>query len=204
MRKIIALLLLSVMCLYMTACGKSAEAQALDDKILTIGKVTLESKELIEEIEREYQQLNDKDKKSLQNYHIVITARSNLDRQTEKVMTFAKKLTAIFDEKYVANTCKIVDCWYYYDNSKNSHYFTYYISAINGEDGKFYGNQFGFSDLSDETFEAELDYHEEQHIWGFNIKHTSHDFKLGEKTALEKGIKLDAEEIYDYFVKTFY
>lgn len=63
----------------LTSCGKSDAARAVDDQIISIGEVTIESEEVIAEIERAYQNLSEQEKKSIENYTYLKEARGLLD-----------------------------------------------------------------------------------------------------------------------------
>ena len=54
MKRMIAICLCSILLLSLCACGKSKEAQAVDDLILAIGEVSLESENAIENAESAY------------------------------------------------------------------------------------------------------------------------------------------------------
>ena len=62
MKKIIALVLCAVMLLSLCACGKSKKVQNVDDLILAIGEVSLDSADKIETAESAYAELSEKDK----------------------------------------------------------------------------------------------------------------------------------------------
>ena len=68
MKKTIALLLSIILLLSLCACGKSKEAQAVDDLIIAIGEVSIDSAEEIESAENAYNALSEKDKKNVENY----------------------------------------------------------------------------------------------------------------------------------------
>lgn len=72
-----SILILLLLCL--TACGKSEEAQAVDDAISELGYIGLDSKEKLEEIEAAYDALSDKEKKAVENYDELTTARETYD-----------------------------------------------------------------------------------------------------------------------------
>ena len=210
MKKLIALLLTLVLCLSLCACGKSEAAQAVEEMIDGIGEVTYESKAKLDEIEAAYESLSDKEKEEVENYDSFLAAKEAYIKEAHiyEVTVFAEKLTEVFDIMFRANTCTIDGCWSYYDQKNNEHFFTYYVCAIDGTDGRFYGNAYyrGLSDLSEETLEREITY---QRAAKNNFHMVNGEFcveyiQYGEKYALENGIELDAEQIYDYFMKKFY
>lgn len=63
----------------LTSCGKSDAARSVDNQILSIGEVTIESEEVIAEIEQTYQKLSEKEKKTIDNYAQLKEARDLLD-----------------------------------------------------------------------------------------------------------------------------
>ena len=65
----------------LTSCGKSDAARAVDDQIVSIGEVTIESEAVITEIERAYQNLSEKEKKTVENYTYLKEARDLLDEK---------------------------------------------------------------------------------------------------------------------------
>lgn len=78
MKKIIALVLVLVMCLSLTAC-KSKEARNVEKMIEAIGAVSLESESAIVSAENAYEALTEEDKAEIENYEILTTARTTLD-----------------------------------------------------------------------------------------------------------------------------
>lgn len=203
MKRVIIILLAFVICLSLCGCGKSEAVQAVEEMINSIGDVSYESKAKLDEIEAAYTSLSDKEKEDVENYDNFVSAKEEC---MNEIMSFAEKLTEIFDIMFEANSCKIDGCWYYYDQAQNEHYFTYYVCAISGNDGRFYGNKQGFSDLSEETLARELSY-QRASIHSYSMidgKIVTPSIKYSEKTALENGIELDSEQLYDYFMKKFY
>lgn len=85
MKKIIALVLVLVMCLSLTAC-KSKEAKKVESLIEAIGEVTLDSETAVISAENAYNALTDEDKAEIENYEILITARSTLDSLIDAVL----------------------------------------------------------------------------------------------------------------------
>ena len=78
MKKLIVAILLICICLNLCACGKSEEAQNVDDLILSIGEVTLGSSITISNAREEYERLSDKQKQQVENYHILEDAIGTL------------------------------------------------------------------------------------------------------------------------------
>lgn len=79
MKKKIILLLYTVLMLFLVACGKSEEVKQVESKILQIGEVNLENESIIVEAEESYNNLSDKDKKKVDNYEQLVTAREQYD-----------------------------------------------------------------------------------------------------------------------------
>ncbi len=84
MRKIVALVLCAVMLLSLCACGKSKKVQNVDDLILAIGEVSLDSADKIETAETAYAELSEKDKETVENYSILLDARKTYDIKKEE------------------------------------------------------------------------------------------------------------------------
>ena len=209
MKKIVSLLLVLAICFTLNGCGGQSEAaKALDEKILTLGEITIESKELLEEVEAEYASLTDKEKKSIENIQVLKDARqkydaiqAEIDAEMQRVQEFAEKLSTIFDTKFLTNgdNVKINNCWYAKDESTGRYYFTYYISTMSGHDYQYWGNDgIGFSDLSEESLKEVL-----STVYKSNgFYNYSNLIQKSGKTALEMdGIELDAEAIQDYYMR---
>ena len=80
MKKFVAILLLVAMVVTMSGCFKSEEAQLADDKIAEIGKVTLSSYTKINEAEQAINDLEEKDRKHLDNLGIFEEAKEEYSR----------------------------------------------------------------------------------------------------------------------------
>lgn len=79
MKKALSLILVLVLVISLTACGKSEAAQQVDTMISGIGTVTLESEAAIKSAEAAYNALTAEQKEELENYAILVAARSTLD-----------------------------------------------------------------------------------------------------------------------------
>jgi len=78
MKKPISLLLILVLCLNLCACGKSAEAKAVDDMILAIGEVTADNASAVQEALEAYEALSEADRQSVENYAVLESAQEEL------------------------------------------------------------------------------------------------------------------------------
>ena len=80
MRKgVLILVLLSVLIL-LTACGKTEEAQAVDEMILSLGEINEDSETDISEVESAYNELSEREQKSLDNYALLVNARNTYNQ----------------------------------------------------------------------------------------------------------------------------
>lgn len=80
MKKLISVVLLSVLLLSLCACGKSDAAKAMDSMIKDLGTITLESEEAIVAAEKMYEALTEDQKAELDNYALLVAARMELDK----------------------------------------------------------------------------------------------------------------------------
>ena len=84
MKKRFSLLLITCIAILMTACGKSEEAVAVENKINAIGSVSLDSVAAIEDAENAYSALTDKQKEEIENYSTLTSARTDWNNLFEK------------------------------------------------------------------------------------------------------------------------
>lgn len=75
MKKIIALALVVVLCLSLSACGKSEAVKNVEAMIDALGEITLESIEAIRSAEDAYAVLTSEEQRKVKNYEILTTAR---------------------------------------------------------------------------------------------------------------------------------
>lgn len=68
MKKVISLVLALVMCLSLCACGKSEEVKAVEEKIASIGEVSIDKADIIQEVNQAYEALHDEDKEKVENF----------------------------------------------------------------------------------------------------------------------------------------
>lgn len=96
MKKIIALMLCAVMLLSLCACGKSKEAQNVDDLILAIGEVSIDSAEKIAVAEEAYNALSDKDVWNI--IHFAILQKMHL-RHWKKILNHLEQIMKVIFRK---------------------------------------------------------------------------------------------------------
>ena len=79
MKKVAVLLLCLVICLSLCGCQKTEAVKNVESLIDGIGQVTLESVEAVAEAEAAYEALTDKEKESVGNYEVLISAGEALE-----------------------------------------------------------------------------------------------------------------------------
>ncbi len=92
MKKAIFIALVVLVLLASVACGKSEEVTAVERAIDAIGSVTLTSLDKIEEAEKMYSSLSEKDQNKVENYNLLLTARSEYDKIPKPVELTAKDI----------------------------------------------------------------------------------------------------------------
>lgn len=128
MKKVCCLILSAVMLLSLSACGKSKEAAKVDDLILSIGEVSLESNEAIVAAEDAYNTLTDKDKADVEHYSDLKEAKSEF----ENIL-----YTSIADDLSEMNaqcnelSSAVLQVW---DNVGPEYFTTVYIAILRFED----------------------------------------------------------------------
>lgn len=81
MRKRLAcLFIITILLFVFIGCGKSEEVIAVENAIDAIGSVTITSADKIEEAERMYSLLSKEDQNKVENYNLLLTARSEYDK----------------------------------------------------------------------------------------------------------------------------
>lgn len=129
MKKAVCLIFSIMMLLALSACGKSKEAARVDDLILSIGEVSLESNEAIGAAEDAYNALTDKDKADVEHYSDLEEAKSEF----ENIL-----YTSIADDLSKMNgqcnelSSAVLQIW---DNVGPDYFTTVYITILKFEDG---------------------------------------------------------------------
>lgn len=91
MKRFLSLALACCFCISLCACGKSAEAKKVDELILAIGNVSLESKEAVRAAQESYDALSEEEKKEVENYSVLQDAQALIER----VASVEEKIDAI-------------------------------------------------------------------------------------------------------------
>lgn len=123
MKKTIVLLMTLVICLSLCACGKSAEAAAVDEMILAIGEVTIDNVSSVEAAVEAYNALSDKDRESVENYEMLKEAQEDLFYIEFYELT-NKLLEVYYNCQNVSNGTRII-----WDNVGSSDFWTTYNSV---------------------------------------------------------------------------
>lgn len=128
MKKTIALLLALVLCLSLGACGKSEEVKAAEEKIASIGDVTIEKADIIQEASQAYDALRDEDKKKVENFDILQNAMESLhDAMFASIALQCKTMNTGSD--LVANS--VLEVW---GNVGGSDFWTWYGTILKFKD----------------------------------------------------------------------
>ena len=128
MKKALSLILALVLCLSLCACGKSEEAQSVDDLILAIGDVTIDSKDAIAVADDAYNALSEKDKEAVEHYAELTEAKNTLKEVMFESLT--ERLEALNYQ------CDTVSTFVYllWDNVGPSDFTTYFKCILMFED----------------------------------------------------------------------
>lgn len=128
MKKALSFLLALVMVLVLVGCGKSKMVLSTEKAISDIGEVSLSSLTLIEEAERSYKILSDKEKESVENRAVLLEARKKYEE-----LVAAKQKEETQKNKSKSNEVEKTE------NSENNEYNGYFEVKevpINNEFGK--------------------------------------------------------------------
>lgn len=117
MKRYFSLFLAIVMCLSLTACGKSEAVKAAEEAISAIGEVTVDSGDAIANAEKYYNILTDDEKADVENRMELVEARETFEQvRSEVVYKNAKeayeKLKAVA-ELCVSGMDDIYGAWYF-------------------------------------------------------------------------------------------
>ena len=117
MKRVISLILVFVICISLSACGKSKPIKAAEEAIDAIGEVTVNSGEAIANAEKLYNILTDAEKSKVDNRLVLVDAQEAFEKlQGELVYANAKE--AYEQLKDVASLCvtgmdAIYGAWYF-------------------------------------------------------------------------------------------
>ena len=135
MRRFIAFVLVLVLCLSLSACGKSKAAKEAEAAIEAIGEVTIDSGEAIKNAEKLYNILTDSEKEDVNNRLMLVDAQEEFAAlQSEATYENAKKAYEALNE--VAAMCvsgmdAVYGGWYYGIYESNAKYgVTFYALSL--------------------------------------------------------------------------
>lgn len=145
MKKTVCLMLVSLMCFALSACGKSDAVISVENTISSIGDVTLSSNETILLADEQYQALEDKEKDKVENVALLKDAQKKysdlLDNEAEKIKTINTDISAykanLFDET--------LDEWYYDSSARTTVTILFQLQGIN--DGLVDADKMSLSNL---------------------------------------------------------
>lgn len=123
MKRILALMLVCIICVSLCACGKSKEAQVADELIMAIGELSVDAIEGIIAAQEYYDNLADQHKEQVENYNILEAAVAVLpelqqekayleamvyyeQEEYEAALVILKELGEYKDAKSVATKCE--------------------------------------------------------------------------------------------------
>lgn len=162
MKKLVVAVIIICMCINFSACGKSEEAQNIDDLILSIGEVTLDSKDTIIAAQERYNMLSDRQKKYIENYQILSDALEVLSiLESQKAIREENRLKVLnwivdngtaIKSGGINTYGQIVGYYYYYKTATDSLKLSFDL-----EDGQF-DAQTGLEISRDEDIEERSSY----------------------------------------------
>lgn len=133
MKRIIALVLIFLMCLSLCACGKSEAVVAAEEAIAAIGVVTVSSGDAIANAEKLYGILTEAEKAEVENRLTLVEAKEEFEKVREKIV-YQNAKEAFEKLKKVSELCvtgmdAIYGAWYFgiYD-AEDAYSFDYELS----------------------------------------------------------------------------
>ncbi len=108
MKKNKIILLTLYILLLLSGCGKSKVVKSVEKKIDAIGDISQDSAPLIEEAENAYNALSDKDKKEVDNYEKLISAREEYDNLIPTIVSEKIKKAVDDPVKYTNEEIKVI------------------------------------------------------------------------------------------------
>lgn len=206
-------LICMILCCILLLSGCSA-TDGVEKKIDSIGDVTLEKKEAIEDAEAAYAALTSENQAKVSNYEILQSARTQYDYLAEqKAKTEKDESDAYFySQKIITKmgsifnsplNVKINGIWYYHSSSDSTNFWTitFQLSVPNGY-GNYIDDYYTMSLYNDDFDDLDSVLDQERQFWlvlGSGVK-----WQSGEASAMQFGTKLPDEKvqsIQDYYLK---
>lgn len=124
MKRVIFLGLALIICLSLCACGKSEEVKAVEEKIASIGEVSIEKADIIQEVNQAYEALSDEDKEKVDNFDILQNSTDALqDAMFTAIALKCEEMNAGSD--LIANS--VIEVW---ENVGGEKFWTWYGSIL--------------------------------------------------------------------------
>jgi len=112
-KKTVLIILCTILFMCLVGCGKSESAKLVDDKINSIGTVTLDSESLIIDAENEYAKLADKEKEEVEYYQTLVDARMRFDEllkeENNKKEEIKKEIQVLIDDNKIKDAREKID-----------------------------------------------------------------------------------------------
>lgn len=174
MKKIISLVLALVMCLSLCACGKSEEVKAVEEKIASIGEVSIDKADIIQEVNQAYEALSDKDKEKVENFDILQKSTDALQKAMfTAIADKCKEMNAGSD--LIAQS--VIEVW---ENVGGEKFWTWYGSIL-----KFKDESLANMDVNSvDSYDTDYWYLSMPAYALGKIKHTDDDMSAEERQAI--------------------
>lgn len=108
MKKFLIVAMIAVLSVTLCSC-KSKEAQAVDELILLIGEVSLDSEDRITNAEMAYEELSEKDRNKIENYSVLKTAREEYEKIEEERNQTVETTFVLIEEMFAEGQMKAAE-----------------------------------------------------------------------------------------------
>lgn len=78
MKRVVSFVMATVLCLSLCACGKSEEVLAVEEKISSIGEVSIEKADMIQEVNQAYEALSAEEQEKVENFDVLQKSMDDL------------------------------------------------------------------------------------------------------------------------------
>ena len=128
MKQVLSLVLAFVVCLSLCACGKSEEVKAVEEKIASIGEVSIEKTDILQEVNQAYEALSNEDKEMVENFEILQNSMDALqDAMFTAIALECEEMNVGSD--LIANS--VIEVW---ENVGGEDFWTWYNTILKFKD----------------------------------------------------------------------